>query len=105
MTTIHPASMDWLKAGGLGASTSGAKTILIANVDGDVLMSKVAPLLFAHVGDPPQAGADVRCSIAEPIVGVFVRAELVESVSLRAPLYYWVLSDIRREPGVEFGNG
>ena len=29
----------------------------------------------------------------------FVRAELIESAPLRAPLYFWVLSEIRREAG------
>jgi hypothetical protein len=102
--TIYVAGADWLKAGGTG-TTLGAKTIVIKNEEGDLLLSGAGPLLFAHVGDPPQAGAEVRCLTEMPIVGRFVRAELIESAPSRAPLYFWMLRDIRLEPGREDDHG
>lgn len=100
MIKLHHASIDWLRIGGLGSSTMGAKTIVVKNADGGVLknMAHETPLFFAHIGGDPKAGEDVCIEITLPITGAFVRSELVESVSERAPLYYWVLDDIRREP-------
>jgi len=97
--TLQLAGPDWLKAGGIGVLTSAGKTIVIKDANANVLLLDGAPLLFANIGDPPPTGTEVRCSTATPIVGRFVRAELIESAPSRAPLYFWVLSETRREAG------